>query len=394
MTSKTQLAAKIYRLMVEPTFTGSSFTGGLVVSAESRQLTQELAAADMVLEDVCQGLADGAKVLELEVSVPRGRSGFVAADWDDLLRSYNFRVKQPEEFFIVKEVYLSSEQKSNTLAERYGDTIAFTKLLQDIADFNDISENKTICIFLLPAKLEVELSYTSKDLRAMPGLKDLADEFGASAKKHKDQRRMILKVVLDEMLSAVKSTERFPSLLKSFQDFKRRVRDSYDLYVAEFSFEKVLEEVNAHKLDYTIKLNKVFSDIQNQLLAVPAALVLIGGQLKDVGRIDWHNVIIMFGCLVFVVFMNLLIRNQHHTLEAVHSEILAQEDNWVKQHQEIYERFSRPYAELDKRYLHQKRLIKTFDALVAATFLIATVLFCWYSTPPSYWLKTAILEFF
>lgn len=59
---------------------------------------------------------------------------------------------------------------------------------------------------------------------------------------------MILKVVLNEMLSTLQPEVRFPILLSRFHDFKQRVRDGCDLYVAEFSFEKVLEEVNSKKL--------------------------------------------------------------------------------------------------------------------------------------------------
>jgi len=387
MNSKTKLTALIFPHLIDPVFEGSSLSGRILVSAETRMLTAQLAHFRMMLEDVCVGLSDGVSVT-LDIAVSRGEGGFVAADWDDLLGYNNFLITPPSEYFIIHEKYLSSDSKENITAKRYASTIAFIKLLQDVADFNEANENLAKCIFLLPAKLEIELKYSAKDLRSTPGLEDLAAEFGTAAKKHKDQRKMIIKVVLDEMLSNVKAENRFSHLLGSFNDFKRRVRDSYDLYVAEFSFEKVLAEVNAHKLDYTIKLNKVFSDIQNQLLAVPAALILIGGQMKPAYTFTWHNLIIMFGCLVFVIFMDLLVRNQNHTIDAVFKEIQAQENNWVRMHSEIYDRFAKPYAELERRYQHQKRLIKIVDCLVALTFLIASVFFFWYSTSPFHWIKS------
>ncbi|WP_323142777.1 hypothetical protein [Massilia phyllosphaerae] len=390
--TKTQLAAKVYRQMIEPQLNGASIVGNIVVDVDSRQLLADLADAQMTLEDVSEGQPDGAVVQQLEVDVPRGLSNFFAKDWDDLLQSHKFLTIPPDEFYVAADDYLSSEGKEFLTAERYKSTIALAQLIQDVADFKDISDDEMKCIFLQPAKLEILITYSAKDLRSTPGLDELAEEFGTSAKKHKDQRKVILKVVLNEMLGNVREENRFSQLLSEFREFKRRVQDSYELYVAEFSFEKVLEEVQAHKLDYTIKLNKVFSDIQNQLLAVPAALILIGGQLKESNGFSWHNVVIMFGCLVFVVFMDLLVRNQYNTLNAVHSEIVAQENNWIRKHDDIYDRFAKPYADLEKRYRHQKYLIRIVDVLVACTFLIATALFFWNSTPTTYWLKLAVMK--
>lgn len=394
ISTKVQLAAKAYRKMVKRQLAGSSIVGDLVVDAETRLLVSELVASGEALDDGYEVKADGDKIEGLEVRIPRGESSFFAKSWDDLLLHHNFLVKAPDEYFVAEDDYLSSENKKNFTALRYDDTRALAQLVQDSADYIDNSDVGLKCILLLPSKLEIPIQYKADDLRSTPGLGDLSKEFGSAATKHKDQRKTILKVVLNEMLSTLQSETRFSTLLIRFNDFKQRVRDGYDLYVSEFSFEKVLEEVNSHKLDYTIKLNKVFSDIQNQLLAVPAALILIGGQLKDEKAFAWHNIVIMAGCLVFVIFMDLLIRNQYNTLNAVHHEILEQEKHLIHRHFALYERFDKPYGELEKRYNHQKRLISIVDALVALTFLIGTALFFWYSTKPGYWLKIAILSYF
>jgi hypothetical protein len=389
--TRIQLAAKAYRKMVKQQLAGSSIVGDLVVDAETLPLIAELVASGAAL-DAYDDVKEGDVIEGFEVSVPRGESGFFAKDWDDLLLHHNFLVKAPDEYFVATDDYLSSESKKNFTASRYDDTRALAQLVQDSADFIDNSDVGVKCILLLPAKLEISIRYEAENLRSTPGLDELSKEFGGAATQHKDQRKMIIKVVLNEILSSLQPEVRFSTLLGRFHDFKQRVRDGYDLYVAEFSFEKILEEVNSHKLDYTIKLNKVFSDIQNQLLAVPAALILVGGQLKDEKAFAWHNIVIMFGCLVFVIFMDLLIRNQYNTLSAVHQEIQEQERHLVHRHFVVYERFDKPYGDLEKRYKHQKRLIRIVDALVGLTFLIGTALFFWYSTSATYWLKVVVLK--
>lgn len=102
----------------------------------------------------------------------------------------------------------------------------------------------------------------------------------------------------------------------------------------------------------------------------------------------------MFGCLLFVIFMDLLVRNQYNTLNAVHQEILEQEKHLIHRHFALYERCDKPYGGLEKLYKHQKRLILIVGFLVGLTFLTGAALFFWCSTKPDYWLKFAILKWF
>jgi hypothetical protein len=180
--------------------------------------------------------------------------------------------------------------------------------------------------------------------------------------------------------------------LERFPEFIKRVKDNYELYIAEFSFEKILEDIEAHKLDYTIKLNKVFSDIQSQLLAIPAALILVGSQLVNEGALSWKNVLIIVGVFIYSVLMNLLIRNQRNSLLAIGSEIRKQEEYLLKRHVALKGGFDQAFSALNSRFAQQQRLIWIVDFLVALMLGCSVFLFIWYSVGSENWLKAAMLS--
>lgn len=245
-------------------------------------------------------------------------------------------------------------------------------MLEKASDHQGGIGNAKTLIFLNKEKIEIIPKYTGADLHEIPNLSEFEAEF-ITSETHQEQKRTILKTVLAELFSGCKVLP-FSVLLACFEEFADKVRASYQLYVAEFSFQKVKAEVEKEKLDAMVKLNKVFSDVQGQLLAVPVALVLVGGQMEDKGTWTSKNLSIWLGSLIFYILMNLLICNQRHTLKAVKNEIDQQRQQIESKYQTIAPRFQRIYQEIDDRHTHQQRLIRVVDGLVIISFTITTLL--------------------
>lgn len=72
--------------------------------------------------------------------------------------------------------------------------------------------------------------------------------------------------------------------------------------------------------------------------------------------------------------MDLLIRNQRHTLKAVKHEIDQQRQQIETRYQPIAVRFENVYKEIDGRHTHQQWLIRVVDALVALSLGITSTL--------------------
>lgn len=386
MTTAFEHAVTIYRALQKPVFEGASIKGRLKISEDHRPHLAKLADAEWLIEPSYRELVDDAEI-EVEVRVGVGQSAFFATTWAHLLVNHNFKYVAPEIYYVVEDDYLSNEKRETINSRRYGSVLSLLKILREVADYSDDSLMGLTFVFLNKTKLEIPVDYGVDALRDVPKVADLENDMFDTSHRHKEQRKIILKVLLGDLLKDTAEDRRFEKLLESFVLFMQRYKDSYDLYIAEFSFEKVLDEVSAHKMDYTIKLNKVFSDIQNQLLAIPAALVLIGSRLTPQGFVEWQNSLTMLGCVIFVALMNLLVRNQYNTLAAILDEISKQTDSLISKHAALVPKFGDPYRELEMRHAHQRWLIRIVDGLVALMFLCCVALYCWYSTGEYHWLK-------
>lgn len=293
---------------------------------------------------------------------------------EDLLAAPARRIISPSRFYLADSdsLYSGAPAELPAAGQHY---LAAAKLYGVLAKEADhqggVGDAKTL-VFLHKEKIEIVPQYTSADLHELPDLNAFEAEFIAS-ETHQEQKRTILKTALLELFSGRKKLP-FSELLNRFDEFVDKVRAGYQLYVAEFSFQKVKAEVEKEKLDAMVKLNKVFSDVQGQLLAVPVALVLVGGQMEDKGAWTSKNLLIWFGALIFSILMDLLIRNQRHTLKAVKHEIDQQRQQIENKYQAIAPRFADIYKEIEDRHTHQQWLIRVVDALVALSLGITSIL--------------------
>ncbi|WP_421287498.1 hypothetical protein [Aeromonas veronii] len=293
---------------------------------------------------------------------------------DELLISPSRRLSPPEQFYIVDSGchYKNGGGKCLDKIKNYFIATQLASALMSIADYQGgIGSAKTI-VFLGREKLEISIDYTVSDLSFSIDLSEFTSTY-LDSEIHREQKKTIIKTVLFEMFSGRENIP-FSSLLIQFNDFMKKIHASYQLYVAEFSFEKVKEQIEKEKLEATMKLNKVFSDIQNQLLAVPAALILAGGQMVQDNGWNSKNISLWLGVVILSIFMTMLIRNQRNTLQAVKKEI---DQQWLQlegKYHSVASRFKDSYQQLDDRHSHQEWLIKIISFLVSVSLFITTIL--------------------
>lgn len=298
---------------------------------------------------------------------------------DDLLKTGQRRIAAPKRFYVAELDYLYSgnvETVPNVI-RCYLETSKLLNLIRTVADHIAIEGTDERYVFLGKEKLIFTTEYSERDLHELNDLEQFQQQFFDSD-THAGQKKTIVRTVLLDIFKG-NQTVPFASLLHCYSSFNNAVKNSYDLYVSEFSFHKIKAEVEKEKLDLTTKLNKVFSDIQNQLLAIPVALILAGGQIES--SHDWtlKNILIWLGAFVFMLLMSMLIRNQQHTLDAVKQEIDQQWLDMNGRHQAVAHRFQDAYSQLEKRYLHQHKLLTKVRFLVTASFLTTTLILLWYS---------------
>lgn len=366
------LAVLLHQEMRESQFIEGGFIGGLLPEAwDFQQVVDQLDALGLRSTEV-------AAERRLEFSTPHN----FFQSLDALLLAAERRIHPPARFYLADLRYshpAAADVETPIAVVRYQEAARLFRALQGIADHETRVGNSSSLIFLQQQKLEITAGYQVADLADLPHLEEFESDFIEST-THKQQKATILRSVLFELFGSQAKTS-FASVLANFKQLVDLVVSSYQLYVSEFSFQKVKAEIEKEKLEFTTKLNKVFADIQNQLLAVPAALILIGGQMENGGAWSIKNLLIWSGAMVFALLMNLLISNQRHTLRAIKLEIDQQWQLIQGKHKTVADQFKGNYRQLDDRYQHQHRLLGTVSALVAAALAFATGMLLWFSVP-------------
>ncbi|TRU31995.1 MAG: hypothetical protein EWV78_19190 [Microcystis aeruginosa Ma_MB_F_20061100_S20D] len=309
-------------------------------------------------------------------AAPSAANEYFAKSLSDLLAGVTRRKKCPAEFYIAEldYFYRPNDTERPEAIQAYLDTVSLVESLSKLAEHGTESSS-TKLIFFHKEKIELKLDYDALKIRSLPGLRDFSDRY-MNDEIHADQKKTIIKSVLLEFSKEFEGRDLDVGLINDkFEELSRRVSSGYQLYVSEFSFQKIKAEIEKSKFEFISKINKVFSDIQNQLLTVPAALIIAGSQFEPAEHVTLKNCLILAGVLAFTVFMLLLIVNQRNTLQSIYSEI---DNEWgliKKKHNAIKEQFDKQYLSLERRYRYQYLMLEVVAFIVVSACAAAVLLF-------------------
>ena len=264
--------------------------------------------------------------------------------------------------------------------------LAFVGMLKSCAAFLDVQEE--MLVFVNDGKFEVPVKYAESDVR---NLKIASIDALAKAipdGTHAEQCASIMAEAICELTAQLPSGRRFGFLLENADDLKDRFENGYKLFAAGFSYDKIRDEIEVTRVEYAGKIHKTFSDIQNQLLGIPVATVVVATQMKESKVIDgnfWMSVAVLVGSFVFMLLMHFLLRNQRHTLEVVGIEINRQKGKLEKEHAAIADNFVATFTSLDKRYNTQRNILYVVDGIVVVGFLLSIFFFYTLNQPVQQW---------
>lgn len=327
----------------------------------------------------------------IEVS-PRFGFGLLVPDVGALLRAQYARVKEPVRFLLLEELITHSDPIADDhLLARYRAVLRFMQTLKRAAAFLDPDE--PALVFITGGKFEVQINYSEEDLSAL----SLADLRALSTilpeGTHEKQCAAILADAVVSMTQHLPSYSRFQHLLAHLPDLKKRFEDGYKLFASGFSYEKVRDQVESARVEYTGKIHKVFSDIQNQLLSIPVATIVVATQMKDataVGYEFWINTAVLIGCWVFAVLMVFLLHNQSHTLSVLRVEIDRQKRQLNRDFASVADSFANTFTYLSRRAFTQRLTLWAIDGFVVLGLLLSHFVYFKLTPPARDWLGSSL----
>lgn len=94
--------------------------------------------------------------------------------------------------------------------------------------------------------------------------------------------------------------EIFTHTLSNIVSFYKKYTEHHNMFLSDFTINKVIQEINAKDLEYTGKINDIASSVQTKALAIPGAMVAITAVMKVDNMASAIGVVIalLLTCLV------------------------------------------------------------------------------------------------
>lgn len=332
---------------------------------------------------------DIGQTIELEIS-PRLGFGLLTSNIGTLLNAPYARVREPSNFLLLDEAISKTDLVSGDhLLAKYRATLTLIQTLKRSAAFLD--QDEPSLVFIKDGKFEVSIEYNDDTLKELNVAAILEVASLLPEGTHENQCGSILAEAIITLTGHLSAGDRFKYLLMHAAELKRQYEQGHQLYAAGFSYEKIRDEIEAARVEYSGKIHKVFSDIQNQLLSVPIATIIVATQMKEHAQIDgnfWISIAVLVGSFVFMLLMHFLLRNQKQTLEVIGIEIKRQKAKLKKEHAAIADNFVDTFTSLDNRYNTQQTMLKVVDIVVVLGFLLSVFFFYRLSTPTQAWMQS------
>ena len=233
------------------------------------------------------------QTVELFVGEPRIGLGLLVRNLQELLETTKASIEERKNYFIIENKFFKEDLSIPDEVQRYRELLSFIQLLRESAAYLEAEREELI--FIHDGKFSIPIRYSLDDLLIIDFsiIKKIEGSFTDDT--HKDQKHAILADTIIGLVKGTPPAERFHILLAHLPELLSKFIDGYNIFVSNFSYDKVRSELEAFRVEYTAKIHKVFTDIQNQMLSIPVATVVVATQMKSAQTLG-DQLIINFRC--------------------------------------------------------------------------------------------------
>jgi hypothetical protein len=305
------------------------------------------------------------KTLQLHISSPRIGLGRLARNLSDLLTT-GVLLAEPRRYYLIDERFANGDENVPESVERYRKLLKFVDLLKECADYVDAASSELI--FIKDGKFSIPVVISANQIAQadLTKIEKILNHFTDDT--HKAQKLAILTNAVLSITQITAIKKRFGTLILEVAELAAKFNDGYKIFIADFSYDKIKDKFEEAKIENSGKLHKIFSDIQNQLLTLPVATVIVATQMKGTGdkTAVMVNAALLIGVWIFAALFSMLWFNQLRTLLTLELEIKRQEKILKEDYESVGTIFNDVFAPLYKRIRNQKILLGLVCFLVIA----------------------------
>ena len=304
---------------------------------------------------------------------------------EQLCQNNFFRAQRGKQYYIIDLKYDSQNNQKPQLIQNYEILLSLVEVLKKAAAFVDSSSSRML--FLDSAKLEVEPVYSKNELINLDISHVQKINYFIQEDSHESQKLAILSRVIINLCKNEPIANRFKKLLSNLKDVYEALDHDYAVFSSSFSYEKLRNDIENAKLEEQVKIHKVITDIQNQILGLPIAPVIVATQFKTINNVasDYVyqfavNTGISIGVLIFTIIMFYLVENQKQSLVGLKAEINRKDHTFKNDNKVVYDKTvldtgKEPFVELLDRIKTQETVLNIIKAISIIACVITLLIY-------------------
>jgi hypothetical protein len=307
---------------------------------------------------------------------PRPGFGILAADIGELLNAPGAYVTEPKRYFLLSDLKPENREYNKNILNKYRATLAFIKILERSSAFLD--KDKCSLIFIKDGKYGVPVKYSRDDLKDVD--LDIISKFSSFIPKGIHEKTCG-KIMAESVIKTTQNqpiSERFKYLLQNLYILKECYENSYELYASGFSYEKIKNDIESAKVDFSEKIHAVLAGIQNQILGIPLSSIIIATQMEDSSNSADQllvNKFVLTGSIIFAIIMGFMVKNQFDTLLAIENEVQRQQKGFRL----LGGEFGNAFDFLEERIKYQRCVLRIIIYFICAIFALASIAYLCFS---------------
>lgn len=333
--------------------------------------------------------------ITLRITPPRSGLGLVFATYKILLNAPKHQCQEPAKYFILESKFRNDDVEVPAFISNYRAILKFVDLLKETAAYFDVSTCQLV--FLRKEVIKLSPLFSAETVQQLK--RDCLDNLIAcfNDDTHKDQKLDILIESIQAVCEGVDSQGMFAFLLDNIQRLHEKFLKGYRIYSSGFSYDKVMDQLRTAKVEEMGKIHKAFSDIQNHILGIPVASVVVATQFKEASIWSGQgitNTIILLGCIFAATLIWLALSNQMQSMRALSEEIEYKKKQVNKEYSFIKDDVEGVFSSIKTRLKTQKRTFWIIRGVLVIGIITALVVYCWYTKPVLDWIQLLMEKFF
>ena len=300
--------------------------------------------------------------------------------FDDFL-SANRNKLLYEDFFIAEIDYHHADENSNILIENYFNIQQIIGFLKKLSEYQKISIGLLELFFNKPDKIcSIVIDYKKSDLKEL-NVNNSITELKNHVFDKSDQEARI-KLFTNEMINLL-SLEgfTFKNVLKKWDTIHNSYKSSFQIYLSEFSFQKIKNSSQEYFHELTDRIYSTISKFSTYILAIPVAYIFILRFFDFTGEnLPKDTFLLIIGISYFTIIWFVLLNNISKAFESIEKDINNFQER-ISNETDLSEITTKLNEQKNKTIPSQKRkivLVKVLSVFVLLLTVVAYFYIHWY----------------